>query len=254
MAPQILSKRHAPVLAHFAASNVLVALDYDGTLAPIVAMPQKARMRARTRQLLVAVAERYPCVVISGRSREDVASRVDSVPVWHISGNHGVEPWGQDAAYVARVRGWVLRLRQRLAAYQGVIVEDKTYSVAVHYRRAKQKRRAVRAVAAAVRTLRGVRIIGGSEAVNLVPRGAPHKGDALERARRLLVCDTAIYVGDDETDEDAFGASRPDRLLSIRVGRARQSRARYRLKDQREIDRFLQALLVLRPLRHSAAS
>jgi trehalose 6-phosphate phosphatase len=210
-------------------------------------------MRARTRQLLATVAERYPCVVISGRRRDDVASRVHSVPVWHVTGNHGVEPWGQDAGYPARVRGWVRELTLRLARYQGVIVEDKMYSVAVHYRRAKEKRRARRAVTAAVADLRGARIIGGNQAVNLVPRGAPHKGEALERARRLLVCDTAIYVGDDETDEDVFRASRPDRLLSIRIGNARQSRARYRLKDQREIDRFLQALLALRPLRHRAA-
>jgi trehalose 6-phosphate phosphatase len=253
MAHQILSKRHTPVLAHFAASNVLVALDYDGTLAPIVDVPGKAHMRARTRRLLATVAERYPCVVISGRSRDDMASRVDSVPVWHVTGNHGVEPWGQDAGYAARVRDWVRELTLRLARYQGVIVEDKMYSVAVHYRRAKEKRRARRAVTAAVADLRGARIIGGNQAVNLVPRGAPHKGEALERARCLLVCDTAIYVGDDETDEDAFRASRPDRLLSIRIGNARQSRARYRLKDQREIDRFLQALLALRPLRHRAA-
>jgi trehalose 6-phosphate phosphatase len=251
MASRILAKRHAPVLAHFAASNVLVALDYDGTLAPIAATPKAARMRARTRKLLIAVAERYPCVVISGRSRDDVASRVDRIPVWHVSGNHGVEPWGQNDVSLARVRGWVERLRARLAPFPGVVVEDKLYSVAVHYRGARDKARARRAVVDAVRSLRGARIIGGSQAVNLVPRGAPHKGVALERARRLLVCDTAIYVGDDETDEDVFRAARPDRLLAIRVGQARRSRARYSLKDQREIDRFLQALLTLRPLRHA---
>jgi trehalose 6-phosphate phosphatase len=254
MAQLILSKRNAAVLAHFAGSNVLVALDYDGTLAPIVASPRRARMRARTRKLLQAVAERYPCVIISGRSREDVAGRVDTVPVWHVSGNHGVEPWGQEAAFAARVRLWVQQLRRRLADLPGVEVEDKTYSVAVHYRKARQKRRATRAVLAAARALRGARIVGGSEAVNILPREAPDKGVALERARRLLVCDTAIYVGDDETDEDAFAAGRPDRLLAIRVGPARKSRARYRLKDQREIDRFLQQLLALRPLRHAAAS
>jgi trehalose 6-phosphate phosphatase len=253
MAPQILAKRHAHVLAQFAASNVLIALDYDGTLAPIVATPRLARMRARTRQLLVAVAQRYPCIVISGRSRDDVSSRIDSVPVWHVSGNHGLEPWGEDAAYAPLVRSWVRRLRRELAPLAGVVIEDKTYSVTVHYRQARNKQRIKRTVAAAVRALRGARIIGGNEAVNLVPRGAPDKGEALERARRLLVCDTAIYVGDDETDEDAFGAARPERLLAIRIGNARRSRARYRLRDQRQIDQLLQALLALRPVRHSVA-
>jgi trehalose 6-phosphate phosphatase len=246
MAPEILSKRHAHVLARFAASDVLVALDYDGTLAPIVSTPRKARMRPRTRRLLAAVAKRYPCVVISGRARDDVTARVSSVPVWHVAGNHGLEPWGEDASYAARVRRWVDQLRRRLALIDGIAIEDKTYSVTVHYRGAKKKERVKRAVAAAVRSLRGARVIGGSEAFNVVPRGAPHKGQALERARRLLSCDKAIYVGDDETDEDAFAAARSDRLLSVRIGNTRRTRAAFRLKDQRQIDRFLRALIVLR--------
>jgi len=247
MARQILSKRHARVLARFAASDVLVALDYDGTLAPIVSTPRKARMRPRTRQLLAAVAKRYPCVVISGRTRDDVSARVSSAPIWHVAGNHGLEPWGEQAAYATRVRHWVRQLRPRLDDIDGVAIEDKTYSLTVHYRGARQKRLARRAISAAIRRLRGARVIGGSEAFNVVPRGAPHKGQALEHARRLLACDKAIYVGDDETDEDAFAAGRSDRLLSVRIGNARRSRAGYRLKDQLQIDRFLRTLLMLRP-------
>jgi trehalose 6-phosphate phosphatase len=106
-------------------------------------------------------------------------------------------------------------------------------------------------ISAAIRRLRGARVIGGSEAFNVVPRGAPHKGQALEHARRLLACDKAIYVGDDETDEDAFAAGRSDRLLSVRIGNARRSRAGYRLKDQLQIDRFLRTLLMLRPCSRS---
>ncbi|MGH2398946.1 MAG: trehalose-phosphatase, partial [bacterium] len=78
---------------------------------------------------------------------------------------------------------------------------------------------------------------------------APHKGIALERTRQLLVCDSAIYVGDDETDEDAFGAAGPERLLSIRVGATRMSSARYYLKTQHEIDSLLSVLVRLRPTR-----
>jgi trehalose 6-phosphate phosphatase len=246
----ILAKRHASVLAHFALSNVLLAFDFDGTLAPIVAEPRRARMRARTRRLLMAVAERYPCVVISGRSRADVASLIKGVPIWHVSGNHGLEPWGEDAAYVARIREWMVSLREALGGLEGVAIEDKGYSVAIHYRNARARRPARAAIRAAVSRLRGARVFGGHEAVNLVPRGAPNKAVALERSRRLLVCDTAIYVGDDETDEDVFASARADRLLGIRIGSNAPSRAHYRLEDQREIDPFLQALLALRPLRH----
>ncbi len=106
------------------------------------------------------------------------------------------------------------------------------------------------AITEAVHGLRGARIMGGHYAINIIPRGAPHKGVALERVRNLLVCDTIIYVGDDETDEDAFRAARPDRMLAVRIGPKSGSLARHWLRSQVEMDSFLRTLLSLRPLRH----
>ena len=137
--PHILTRRHLATLAHFASSNVLVAFDFDGTLAAIASTPTRARMRAKTERLLRAVAERYPCVVISGRMRADIARRIARVPLWHVAGNHGVEPWGESEVYASRVREWMPPLKRRLAAYEGVVIEDKTYSVTVHYRQAREQ-------------------------------------------------------------------------------------------------------------------
>ncbi|MEO8258356.1 MAG: trehalose-phosphatase [Acidobacteriota bacterium] len=240
-----MAKSHISALADFASSNVLLAFDVDGTLASIVPDPPAARRRPATRRLLAAVASRYPCVLISGRARHDLVRRVGSVPVLHLSGNHGLEPWAQHPRYSAQVKRWGRAIEQGLASYSGVVIEDKTYSVTIHCRHAKPRRQALAAIARAVRSLRGARSIGGTHAISLVPRGAPTKGAALERARRLLECDTAIYVGDDE-GEDAFTAGRADRLLSIRVGMFRDSGARYRLRNQGEIDGLLTALLACR--------
>jgi trehalose 6-phosphate phosphatase len=245
----ILAEKNQRVLARYALSNLLVAFDYDGTLAPIVAVPERARMRATTRRLLRQVAERYPCVVISGRARADLIPRLEDIPVVHISGNHGLEPWAEDVRYVVQVRDWVDRLRPRLAGCAGIVIEDKTYSLSIHFRAARNKRNALRAIDAAVRDLPGARRIGGKLVVNLVPEGAPTKGAALERARRLLMCDTALYVGDDETDEEVFSAMRAGRLLSVRVGDAEESQASFRLKHQRQIDGLLRQLVALRPHR-----
>ena len=143
--PDILARRHAPALAHFASSNVLLAFDYDGTLAPITAHPERARIRERTRRLLVAAAIRYPCIVI-GRGWSDVAARLDGIPLWHVYGNHGLEPWAQNAAHAATVRQWVDRLGC-LRVYPGLAIEDKTYSVAIHYRLVRRKRGVRRAIA-----------------------------------------------------------------------------------------------------------
>lgn len=243
----LLAKRHLPTLAHFASSHVVLAFDYDGTLAPITNEPSRARLRGRTRRLLIDVAHRYPCVVISGRGRDDVAKRLKGIPVWHVFGNHGLEPWGQDIAYRKQVRKWLDHLERRLPSYAGLIIEDKTYSLAIHYRRVRQKRLVMQAINDAIFDLHGSRVVGGKQAVNLVPRDAPHKGIALKRARRLLACDSAIYVGDDDTDEDAFGAAAPERLLSIRIGATRTSSAHYYLKSQYEIDSLLRMLVRLRP-------
>jgi trehalose 6-phosphate phosphatase len=246
--PHIMAKRHIHKLGEFTQSNVLLAFDFDGTLAPIVQDPARARMRPQTRRLLGAVARRYPCVVISGRARHDVLKRVGGVPVWQVSGNHGLEPWAQNPTYVTQVQDWVRRLRRDLMAHPGVVVEDKTYSVTVHYRQARHKRRALAAINDATKGLHDARLLGGKDAVSLIPRGAPNKDVALGRARRLLACDAAIYVGDDETDEDVFSGSHPESLLGIRIGLRGKSSARYGLRTQEEIDDFLQTLLDLRPL------
>ena len=245
----ILAKRHIPILTAFATSNVLIAFDYDGTLAPISSNPDRAPMRARTRRLLSAVADRYPCIVISGRARSDLVKWLSGVPVWHLSGNHGLEPWAEDAGYAARVKRWERQLAHRLEQYSGIAIENKTYSLTVHYRHARPRRQAVAAVQSALAALRGARLIRGKEAISVLPRDSVHKGDALQRSRRLLHCDLAIYVGDDDTDEDAFTASSTGRVLGVRVGSRKASKARYHLKDQLEIDALLHRLIKLRPLK-----
>jgi trehalose 6-phosphate phosphatase len=131
--------------------------------------------------------------------------------------------------------------------FRGVWVEDKQYSVAVHYRQSREKRAARAAIQAAAADLGDVRLVGGKQVVNVLPVGAPHKGFALEKARDRLRCDTAIYVGDDETDEDVFGIAQPGRLLTVRVGANAGSEASYFLRNQAAVDDLLAELVRLRP-------
>ena len=242
----ILGRRHLAVLASFAASNVLIALDYDGTLAPIAPTPEAARMRPRTRHLLAHVSKLYPCVVISGRSLEDLTRRLRRIPVWHLVGDHGFQEEGGSLQAAAHVRDWVERLQQQLPVVPGLIIEPKPNTVTVHYRQVSDKQDVLAAIESAVLELPDARAVNGAEAVNLLPRGGPDKGTALTHARRVFACDTAIYLGDDGTDEDAFRSAGPDRLLSIRIGTDGESAARYRLESQMDIDHFLDTLLKLR--------
>jgi trehalose 6-phosphate phosphatase len=224
-------------LDRFARDRLLVALDYDGTLAPIVRDRRHAVMRQRTRELLAQVARIYPTAVITGRARKDLAPLVAEIPLACTVGNHGAE-WGKRDARTKRL---VTRWRRALRTLRGVDIENKGYSLALHYRRARDKRRARAAIMSAVGRLPQVRIATGKQVINLLPARAPDKGQALLKLIEDLRCDAAIFIGDDVTDEDAFALDQP-RLLTVRVGHRRDSLARFFIERQRDIDHLLQAL------------
>ncbi len=243
----LFDAENAELLAQLASARVLLAFDFDGTLAPIVAEPQLAFMRATTSKLFKRVCDLYPSAVISGRSRADVSARLAGARVGHVIGNHGLEPSSRLPEFQANTKRAAMSLRQSLSSEQGVELEDKRYSLALHYRDAKNKEQARKAIREAVAALPlRVRTVSGKLVVNIVPEGAPNKGDALLALRGETDLDVALYVGDDVTDEDVFEIDQPGRLVGVRVGESRGSAAGYFLRDQREIDRLLRQLIALR--------
>ncbi len=242
----ILETGQLGVLASFSQRDTLLAFDYDGTLSPIVADPSAAFMRPSTRSLLVELAHRYSIAVISGRSRMDAMRLLEGVPLTEIIGNHGFECAGvRPEQYVRLVAEWRSNLASRLSYLDGAVIEDKRYSLAVHYRHCADLARARQAVHDAAMQLDQARLIGGKAVLNVVPRHAPDKGVALQRLQQKLDCPRALYVGDDDTDEDVFVFGEPGRLLGIRVGISDESDAAYFIKDQPTIDTLLQTILQL---------
>jgi trehalose 6-phosphate phosphatase len=203
-------------------------------------------MRDSTRRLLAQVARRYPCVVVSGRARADTVRRLRGVAVRAVSGNHGLDTGHRSKRIERQVRRWRSTLLTRLDGLDGITIEDKRLSLAVHYRRSRSKRRARLLIRQATASLAGARVIGGKQAINVVPATAAHKGLAVERLRLRLGCDITLYVGDDETDEDVFAMEEPGRLLTIRVGESRRSLASYFVTTQTDVDRLLATLLSAR--------
>jgi trehalose 6-phosphate phosphatase len=252
----LLARENFDVLAQLAFSRVLLAFDYDGTLAPIVSRPEKAQMRRRTAAMLQRACERYPCAVISGRSRRDLARRLEPVRVTYLLGNQGLELGAQTEEFERQVRQAIAPLQRALRDVQGAEIEDKTLSIAIHYRRSRRKRDARAALARAASQLQPpMRMIAGKLVVNLVPADAPNKGDALQAVRSRAGADTALYVGDDVSDEDVFSLDQPGRLLGVRVGPSPRSAAPYYLRNQGEIDQLLCTLIDLRSeLLQSAAN
>lgn len=230
-------------LRAFLRGNPLVGLDYDGTLAPIAPTPEQATLPAGTRTLLGRLARRRPIVILTGRSRADALRLLTGITVLEVIGSHGFETQaGVGGRFLRRVAEWRAKLADRLRAVAGVRIEDKRHSLTVHYRQADDPSGALDIISRVADELEGARIVGGKKVVNVIPREAPDKGEALRTACRRLGYERALYVGDDETDESVFSTAPPDRTFTVRVGRSESSRAAYYLEAQGEVDALLRIL------------
>jgi trehalose 6-phosphate phosphatase len=199
----------------------VLAFDFDGTLAPIVDHPDDARVPLDVAKCLAELAQRHRVAVISGRSVADVRARLGFEPGFVI-GNHGAEDDASRLPEVAREALDALRARIAAAAGAlagtGVTVEDKGYSLALHYRLAPDATVARAAIAALLDDApAGVDSFGGKCVVNVVAAGLPDKGEALARLVRRCRAAAACFVGDDVNDEAVFRRALPP-WLTIRIG------------------------------------
>lgn len=227
--------------------KTLFVFDFDGTLAPIVTRHAHAAMPRTTRTLFARLAARALTAVISGRSVSDLHARLKVQPDYLV-GNHGLEGVLGNAAMLRRAQRWCTAWRQPLEKlllenpHTGIDVEDKRYSLAIHYRSAPNVRAAHRLITRALAHLSPVPLlIAGKRVVNLLPPGAPNKGDALLALLRRTRARQALFIGDDDTDEAVFALDDP-RIVTVRVGRSRSSRAHYYLKNQAEVNDVLRYL------------
>lgn len=222
-----------------AGGRLLCAFDFDGTLAPIVARPEDAALPPSTRERLQALQRYVPVAIITGRAIADIAPRLGFAPDILI-GNHGMEGVpGERASEAARMhRGicaaWREQLERALAAEYpdpGVQVEDKAFSLSVHYRHAQAADHAQRDLEPLLAALDPPpRLVGGKCVFNLMPPGAADKGRALLQTMEETGAAAALYAGDDVTDEDVFRLQHPD-LLGLRIGASGHSAARWFLPD-----------------------
>lgn len=243
----------AGIRARLAGKRPAVFLDYDGTLTPIVARPDLAVLSDKMRTRVARLAELCTVAIVSGRDRADV-SRLVGLDGLVYAGSHGFDiagPGGlakeheRAAEFLPALERAEERLRRGLAGIEGALVERKKFAIAVHYRLVAEEEvaRMERAVAAVAAELPDLRRTAGKKVFELRPRIDWDKGKAvlwLLGALGLRDAEVlAFYVGDDETDEDAFVALE-GRGIGILVADGRQpSAASYRLADPDEVARFL---------------
>ena len=223
----LLSAGGKQALAERLRQHPVLGFDLDGTLAPIGSNPEAVSLGPRIRSRLLALARRLPVVVISGRARGDVQRRFIGIPVCEVYGNHGIEPLHSSGILRDRIAAWSERMSRRLSTWPGVWVEDKRFSLTVHYRESPQPQQAAAAARLIAEELGGARLIDGKCCLNVLPSGFADKGRALLHAQQALARATAIYFGDDETDEDVFAGCDPASVLGVRIGRRSRSRRRF---------------------------
>jgi trehalose-phosphatase len=234
--------------------RLAVFLDYDGTLTPIVSHPEDALLSDSTRQTLRELAGCVPVAILSGRDLDDVRGRVHVDGIVY-AGSHGFDIAGGGglrrqlgAAYLSVLQTAETELREALDEIPGAQLERKHFSVAAHYRNVNENDafRVALAVDALAARHPELRRIDGKKVYELLPRIEWDKGKAVMWLLEALGLEREnvrpIYIGDDNTDEDAFRAIEK-RGVGILVSEQPQpTTACYSLKNPAEVERFLCAL------------
>lgn len=229
--------------------RLLVACDYDGTLAPITANPDEARPLPESVGALRSLAGLHETTtaVISGRALRDLATLSRLPAEVHLVGSHGSEfdlgfVHALDSDARALHRKIEAELEQLVQDVPGVALEVKPASVAVHVRQAEHDagRQVLETVHNGPSTWNGVSTTDGKEVVELavVPTD---KGLALDTLRHEAGATAAIFLGDDVTDEKAFTRlSGPD--VGIKIGEG-ETLAAYRLPNTENVATVLAFIL-----------
>jgi trehalose-phosphatase len=239
-----------------------LCLDFDGTLTPITENPEDARLSPPARKLLTALSARDDVLMalISGRALSDIRERA-SIAGLVYAGNHGLEISGRGLEFVepfAAKKSRLLaplcaRLAESLQTISGASVEYKGLTASVHYRCAapEEAGEIERIVRAALKPMVSLfRIKVGRMVWEIVPRTSWHKGAAVCWIRsRLAERETvSVIVGDDASDESAFQQGPED--ITVHVGEARDTSAKYDVADTAGVQALLTRLLAVREQVH----
>jgi trehalose-phosphatase len=227
---------------------LVLLLDVDGTLAPIVAHPALARVPDATRRVIASLVTKPGVIVIlvSGRAAHDARRVVGVERVWTV-GNHGAEviaPNGDTTVdpmvsrYAAPMARTAQTLEPLVAAITGVLLENKTWTLSVHYRAADERVvPRLRGIVEGVAAQHGLIVTEGKKVLEIRPPVDIDKGTAISRLVRELGGfsrdASVLFAGDDVTDEDAFRFLRENHpfAVTIHIGDRADTAAEFTFND-----------------------
>ncbi|KAF5451098.1 hypothetical protein F2P56_031394 [Juglans regia] len=239
--------------------RIVVFLDYDGTLSPIVDNPDRALMSDEMRAAVREVAKYFPTAIITGRSRDKVTEFVKLSNVYY-AGSHGMDIMapprpvksgtaGNDHQTIALDHRKIFTmLEEKTEKIQGVRIEDNSFCVSVHFRQVREEDYGIleEKVKSVVKKYPEFHLTEGKMVLEVRPSIEWNKGHALEYLLDTLGFSNSsdvlpLYIGDDRSDEDAFkvirsrGQGYPIIVSSI----PKDTNALYSLQDPSEVLSFL---------------
>lgn len=258
--------------------HIVVFLDYDGTLSPIVEDPERAYMSDTMRSTVQEVARYFPTAIISGRCRDKVYDFVQLAEIYY-AGSHGMDIMAPVRAFNASKNGCIKTrdkkgnevvlfqpakeflpmieevfklLKEKVKRIQGATMENNKFCASVHFRCVEEKNLSLLAekVQSVLKDYPRLQLTLGKKVLEIRPSIEWHKGNALEFLLDSLGLansnDTMpLYIGDDRTDEDAFqvlkarGHGYPILVSSV----PKETLASYSLRDPSEVMAFLHHLV-----------
>ncbi|XP_078160083.1 putative trehalose-phosphate phosphatase 6 [Carex rostrata] len=262
------------IMAISKGKKIVMFLDYDGTLSPIVDDPDRAYMSESMREAVKDVAMHFPTAIVSGRCTDKVLSFVRLKELYY-AGSHGMDIVGptigpknmksktkevlcQPASdFLPIIEEISKTLTEKTKMIPGAKVENNKFCVSVHYRCVDEKKWGTLAeqVKSVLNQYPKLRLTQGRKVLEIRPTIKWNKGNALEFLLETLgYADSnevfPVYIGDDRTDEDAFKVlCERQQGIGILVSKVpKETNACFSLREPTEVKELLQKLAQWKPL------
>lgn len=232
---------------------MIILLDYDGTLTPIVSKPWEAKIDPDRKSFIEALSKEHTVAIVTGRDMKSFIEVFGEIPSsLYVITSHGARIYkGSElvADFLEAKMPDLSELREKIKGMEGVCLEEKEGCFALHYRGFKGKEEDIRKVFREfIERYPPVKVIEGKKVLEGV-YGSFDKGKAVENFLRLVGWDGSepvVYIGDDTTDFYAFRKVRELGGKAVYVGEGTPPGVDLNLKNVEEVYEFLRSLSMTR--------